>query len=111
MTTSTLKKAPISHRKISLASDMIRGLKASDALRILSFQVQKSCRILYKVVLSAVANAENNHNTDPDLLVVETVNVGPATRLKRFHARGRGRSAPVRKHYSNITVILKSQTN
>jgi len=112
MTTATLTRAPISHRKLSLACNLIRnGMKTSDAVLLLSFQVQKSCQILHKLLLSAIANAENNHNTDPDSLVVDTINVGPAARLKRFHARGRGRSAPVRKHYSNITITLKSQTN
>jgi large subunit ribosomal protein L22 len=112
MTTATLKRAPISHRKLSLACDLVRGgMKSSEASTILMFQVQKSCQILYKVLLSAIANAENNHNTDPDSLVIDKINVGPATRLKRFHPRGRGKSAPVRKHYSNITVTLKSQTN
>jgi large subunit ribosomal protein L22 len=111
MTIATLKMAPISHRKLELACDAIRGLKTSAALVTLQFQVQKSCRIVYKLLLSAIANAENNHNTDPDSLVVDTIDVGPSKRLKRFHARGRGRSAPVRKHYSNITIRLKSQVN
>lgn len=109
MTTATLKRAQISHRKISLACNLVRGVKVSEASKILQFQVQKSCQILHKLLLSAISNAENNNNTDPDSLVVDRVEVGPATRLKRFHARGRGRSAPVRKHYSNITVVLKSQ--
>lgn len=111
MTTATLKMAPISHRKLELACNMVRGAKTSEAVIALQFQVQKSCRILYKLLLSAVANAENNHNTDPDSLVIDTIDVGPSKRLKRFHARGRGRSAPVRKHYSNITIRLKSQVN
>ncbi len=111
MTTATLNRAPISHRKLSLAASLVRNMKASDAVVTLSFQVQKSCQILHKLLLSAIANAENNHNTDPDSLVIDTINLGPATRLKRFHARGRGRSAPVRKHYSNITITLKSKTN
>ena len=111
MTTATLNRAPISHRKLSLACDMIKNMKTSQAVVLLSFQVQKSCQILHKLLLSAIANAENNKNIDPDSLLVETINVGPASRLKRFHARGRGKSAPVRKHYSNITITLKSQTN
>ena len=112
MTIATLKRAPISHRKLSLACDAVRGgMKVSQATTLLVFQVQKSCQILHKLLLSAVANAENNHNTDPDTLVIDKIEVGPATALKRFHARGRCRSAPIRKHYSNITVILKSQTN
>ena len=111
MITATLNKAPISHRKLSLGAGLIRNMKASDAVLTLSFQVQKSCQILHKLLLSAIANAENNHNTDPDSLFIDIINVGPATRLKRFHPRGRGRSAPVRKHYSNVTIILKSKTN
>lgn len=112
MTTATLNKAPISHRKLSLACNLVRGgMKASQATTLLMFQVQKSCQILHRLLLSAIANAENNHNTDPDTLVIDKIEVGPATRLKRVHPRGRGRSAPIRKHYSNITVFLKSQTN
>jgi large subunit ribosomal protein L22 len=111
MTTATLSRAQISHRKLALGADLVRNMKASDAILTLSFQVQKSCQIIRKLLLSAIANAENNHNTDPDSLVIDIINVGPATRLKRFHARGRGRSAPIRKHYSNITITLKSQTN
>ena len=111
MTIATLNKAPISHRKLSLACNLVRGSKASEAVTVLQFQVQKSCQILHNLLLSAIANAENNANTDPDSLVIDTINVGPATRLKRFHPRGRGRSSPVKKHYSNITIKLKSQTN
>lgn len=109
MTIATLKRAPISHRKLSLACDLIRGLKASEASIRLQFQVQKSCQILHKLLMSAISNAENNNNIDPDSLLVSNIDVGPATRLKRFHARGRGRSAPIRKHYSNITITLISE--
>ncbi len=111
MTTATLSRAQISHRKLSLAAGLIRNMKASDAVLTLSFQVQKSCQLIHKLLLSAIANAENNHNTDPDSLMIDIINIGPATRLKRSHARGRGRSAPIRKHYSNITITLKSKIN
>lgn len=108
MITATLNRAPISHRKIELAAALVRGMKAEDAVIQLKFQKQKSCHILSKVVRSCVANAENNANIDPDTLVIDRIEIGRDTGLRRFHARGRGRSARVTKHYSNIKVILKS---
>jgi large subunit ribosomal protein L22 len=108
MVTSILKKAPISHRKMSIAAGLVRGMKVGEAVLQLKFANLKACHILHGVVKSAIANAENNMNIDPDTLVVDIIDVGPATRLKRFSPRARGRSNIVRKHYSNIRVVLKT---
>ena len=62
--------------------------------------------IVRALVYSAMSNAENNHNMDVDNLFVKEVNVGRAFALKRFAARGRGKSSRILKTYSNITVIL-----
>jgi large subunit ribosomal protein L22 len=111
MTTATLSRAQISHRKLALGANLVRNMKASEAVLTLSFQVQKSCQIIRKLLLSAIANAENNHNMDVDNLFVKRIDVGRAFALKRFSARARGRSSQILKTFSNIRVVLVEKQN
>ncbi|MGH7035854.1 MAG: large ribosomal subunit protein uL22, partial [Stellaceae bacterium] len=62
-----------------------------------------------KVLQAAIANAENNHQLDVDKLVVKEATVGRAFALKRFHARGRGRSAAVQKYFANLLVVVRER--
>ena len=95
-----------SERKLNLLAQLIRGKLASSALIDLEFSRRRMSGEVKKVLESAIANAENNHNLDVDRLVVKSATVGRTMTLKRFHARGRGRSAGIEKPFANITIIV-----
>jgi large subunit ribosomal protein L22 len=84
----------------------IRGKTAAAALNELAFSRRRIANDVRKVLQAAIANAENNHQLDVDRLYVKEATVGRAIVMKRFHARGRGRSARVEKWFSNLTVIV-----
>lgn len=97
-------------QKVALVGSMIKGLKAFDALLQLQFSTKRAAKDLRAVLFSAVSNAENNNGMDVDNLVVDRVVVGRAFTLKRFMARGRGRSAGIKKPFSNVTIYLRENT-
>ena len=82
-----------SAQKLNLVAQLIRGKKAGDALNILSFSKKAMAKDVSKVLASAIANAENNHNLDVDALIVQEASVGKSITMKRWKARARGRSA------------------
>lgn len=96
-------------RKLNLLAQLIRGKSAQKALIDLEFSHRRMSREVKKVLESAIANAENNHSLDVDRLYVSTAIVGRTMTLKRFHARGRGKSAGVEKPFSNITIFVKER--
>ena len=98
-----------SERKLNLVAQLIRGKAAQKALVDLEFSHRRVAREVKKVLEAAIANAENNHNLDVDLLIVREATVGKTMVMKRFHARGRGRSAAVEKPFSNITIIVEEK--
>ena len=100
------KDTGISPRKVRLLVDMVRGKKVDEALTILRFAPTPTARVVAKVVKSAVANAENNFQMSPSDLKIVTVFVDEARSLKRFRPRARGRSSPILKRSSHITVIV-----
>ena len=99
-----------SARKLNLVAQAIRGKPASAALHELTFSPRRVAREVKKVLQAAIANAENNHQLDVDKLVVGEASVGRAFVLKRFHARGRGRSAGVQKYFANLRVVVRERT-
>ena len=98
-----------SPRKLNLVAQSIRGKSASSALAELTFSPRRIARDVKKVLQAAIANAENNHQLDVDRLYVAEAHVGRAFALKRFHTRGRGRSARVEKHFAHLTVIVRER--
>ena len=98
-----------SERKLNLLAQLIRGKSAQRALIDLEFARRRMAVDVKKVLEAAIANAENNHNLDVDLLIVREATVGKTMVMKRFHARGRGRSAAVEKPFSNITIIVEEK--
>ena len=86
---------------------MIRGLKAEQALNALTFSKRRIAGEVKKVLESAIANAENNHQLDVDQLVVAEAHVGKALMMKRFHARARGRGARIEKPFSRLTIVVR----
>jgi large subunit ribosomal protein L22 len=95
-----------SPRKLNLVAQSIRGKKVEQALNVLTFSPKRVAREVKKVLQSAVANAENNHDLDVDDLVVSEASVGKNMTLKRFHARARGRGARVEKPFSQVTIVV-----
>lgn len=93
--------------KLNLVAAMIRGKSASKALVDLQFNNRRIAQDVRKVLASAVANAENNHNLDVDKLVVAEAYVGKSVKMRRFAARARGRAAPIEKHFSRLTIVVR----
>ena len=98
-----------SAQKLNLVAQTIRGQKAGKALVDLQFSKRRIAQDVRKVLQSAVSNAENNHGLDVDRLVVAEAYVGKTLKMKRFHARARGRAAPIEKKFSNLTIIVREQ--
>lgn len=99
-----LRTSPI---KLNLVAEMIRGMKAADALTQLQFSNKRIAQDVRKVLQSAIANAENNHNLNVDTLVVKEAWVGKGMVMKRFHARARGRGAAILKPHSHLTIVVR----
>ena len=98
-----------SARKLNLVAGLIRGRKVEEALNILKFSPKGMSEDVYKVLASAVANAENNHNLDVDALVVSEASVGKSITLKRFATRAPGRSTRIEKPFSRLRVVVREQ--
>lgn len=96
----------ISPRKLNLVAESIRGLKADKALAQLTFSTKRIAGEVKKVLMSAIANAENNHGMDVDRLVVSEAYVGKSMVMKRFQAGAKGRANRIIKPFSNLTVIV-----
>ena len=99
----------VSPRKLSLVAGLIRGRSAQDAVATLTFSKRRIAQTVKKTLESAIANAENNHQLDVDRLVVSRVEVGRSVVMKRFHARGRGRSSRIEKWFSHLTIVVAEQ--
>jgi large subunit ribosomal protein L22 len=97
----------ISPQKLNLVAGLIRGKKVSTALADLEFSQKRISGEVRKVLQSAIANAENNHDLDVDNLVVAEAHVGKALVMKRFSPRARGRVGRILKPFSNLTVVVR----
>ena len=106
---ATLKFARISSRKVKIVADLIRGKDVDEALAILKFTPRGAAEIIAKVVKSAKANAENNHEMDADKLYVASIVANQGPTMKRFMPRAMGRATMIRKRTSHIEVVLKER--
>ncbi|MCY4504477.1 MAG: 50S ribosomal protein L22 [Hyphomicrobiales bacterium] len=97
----------VSPQKLNLVARSIRGLKVEKALNQLQFSSRRIAGAARKVLESAIANAENNHALNIDDLVVAEAYVGKNMVLRRWRPRARGRAAPIRKPFSQLTIIVK----
>ena len=98
-----------SPRKLNLVAESIRGLKVGLAVNQLTFSRRRVAQEVKKVLQSAIANAENNHQLDVDRLYVAEAFVGRAMVMKRWSARARGRVGRIEKPFSNLTVIVRER--
>src|SRR5215472_10418619 len=100
---STLRVSP---RKLNRVAGLIRNLPAQQAVATLTFSKRRIAQQVKKALESAIANAENNHQLNVDRLVVSRAEVGRSVVMRRFHARGRGRSARVEKWFSHLKIVV-----
>jgi large subunit ribosomal protein L22 len=103
---AVLRNIRISPRKLNLVAGLIRNRPAADAVATLTFSKRRIAQDVRKVLESAIANAENNHQLDVDRLVVSRAEVGKSVVMRRFHARGRGRAARVEKWFSHLKIVV-----
>lgn len=96
-------------RKLRLVADMVRGKKASEAVHLLEFTNKRAARTLNKVLKSAIANAENNHELATEKLVISQLYVDQGPMFKRYLPKSRGRATPVLKYGSHITVVVRQR--
>jgi large subunit ribosomal protein L22 len=101
------KMLRVSPQKLNLLAQLIRGKKVATALADLEFSRKRIALDVRKCLESAIANAENNHQLDVDDLVVAQAHVGKGLVIKRFHARGRGRSGKILKPFSHLTIVVR----
>lgn len=101
------KQIKTSPQKLNLVAAMIRGKSVGEAEAMLSFSKRRVAGEVKKTLQSAVANAENNHDLDPDRLIVAEAYVGKSLVLRRFRARARGRVGKILKKFSRITIVVR----
>ena len=95
-----------STRKLKPILNSIVGKNVNIAVRDLTFSEKRISNDIKKTISSAIANAENNYPYDIDKLYVKEAYCGKQIIMKRFRARAKGRAAPIKKPYSNVTIIL-----
>ena len=98
-----------SAQKLGLVAALIRGRKAEEAMNILAFSKKAMAVDARKVLASAIANAENNHDLDLDALVVAEASVSKSSTMKRFATRGRGKSTRILKPFSRLRIVVREQ--
>ncbi|MBL7257064.1 50S ribosomal protein L22 [Paractinoplanes lichenicola] len=102
------KHVRISPNKARRVINLVRGLPAKEALTVLQFAPQAASEQVYKVLASAIANAENNERLDPDALLVSEAFVDEGPTLKRFRPRAQGRAYRIRKRTCHITIAVEA---
>ncbi|MCL1892371.1 MAG: 50S ribosomal protein L22 [Alphaproteobacteria bacterium] len=98
----------VSHQKLQLVTDLVRGLPVSRAIDVLKFSKKRVAGEVLKTLLSAVANAEHNQKLSADSLYVKEIWCGKALTMKRIMPGPRGSARPILKPFSNLTIILES---
>ncbi len=101
------KNLRVSPIKLNQVATSIRGMKAEKALAELTFSNKRISQTVKKVLESAIANAENNHDLDVDALVIAEAHVGKNMVMKRWKPRARGRVGKIMKPFSQITIVVK----
>ena len=106
---ATLKFARISSRKVKIVADLIRGKNVDEALAIIKFTPKASSEVLEKLLKSAIANAENNHDMKHENLYVAEIYANQGPTLKRIRPAAKGSAVRIRKRTSHITIVLKEK--
>jgi large subunit ribosomal protein L22 len=103
---ATAKMVRVAPRKVRLVLDTVRGKAVNEAFAILKFLPNTSSEDVYKVLNSAVANAENNFSLDREDLIVKEAFANEGATLKRFRPRAKGSASPINKRTSHITIVV-----
>ena len=103
---ATLRMLRVSPRKLNLVAKMIRGVRVEKAMDSLAFSQKRIALDVKKALMSAIANAENNHGLDIDNLYVSEATVGKALVMKRLDIRGRSKAGRITKPFSNLRIIV-----
>ena len=106
---ATLKFARISSRKVKIVADLIRGKNVDEALAIVKFTPKASSEIIEKLLKSAIANAENNHEMKHENLYVAEIYANQGPTMKRIRPAAKGSAVRIRKRTSHITIVLKEK--
>ena len=106
---ATLKFARISSRKVKIVADLIRGKDVDEALAIMKFTPKASSEVLEKLLKSAIANAENNHEMKHENLYVAEIFANQGPTLKRIRPAAKGSAVRIRKRTSHITIVLREK--
>ena len=101
-----LSNLRVSPDKLNLVAGLIRNQPAAKAVATLTFSKRRIAQQVRKVLESAIANAENNHQLDVDQLVVSRAEVGKSIVMRRFQARGRGRASRIEKWFSHLKIVV-----
>ncbi|MBQ3415044.1 MAG: 50S ribosomal protein L22 [Clostridia bacterium] len=104
---ATLNYARISSRKVRIVADLIRGKNVDEALAIVKFTPKASSEIIEKLLKSAIANAENNHDMKHENLYIAEIFANQGPTLKRIRPAAKGSAVRIRKRTSNITIVLR----
>ena len=106
---AVLHNVRVSPQRLNVVAQMIRGLAVDKALATLTFSRKRISDDVRKVLQSAIANAENNHQLDIDRLFVKEASVGCSMVMKRFRPRARGRVGRIRKPFAHLTVVVRER--
>jgi large subunit ribosomal protein L22 len=103
------KYVRIAPRKVRIVIDLIRGKNVTEALAVLKNTPKVASEVIYKVLKSAIANAENNYDMNSDALFVSAAFVDQGPTMKRIHPRSRGQAFKILKRSSHVTVVVKER--
>lgn len=106
---ASAKGVRMSPRKVAVVASLVRGRTVEDALVILENTPRRSAIAVRKVIESARANADNNHNYKPESLVIESITVTPGPRMKRYRPASHGRALPFQRKSSHIFVQVNGE--
>jgi large subunit ribosomal protein L22 len=106
---AVLRKIRVSPQKLNVVASMIRGMHVMRAADVLLYSKKRIANDVRKTLMSAVANAENNHGLDASGLYVGEAYVGHSIKLRRFHPRGRGRGGIISKPFSHLTIVVRQK--
>ncbi|QEK39771.1 50S ribosomal protein L22 [Candidatus Sneabacter namystus] len=101
----------VSPRKLNLVAALIRGMSTKEAITQLTFCRKRIAKDVKKCVISAIANAENNHRLRADQLIITKATVGKSACMKRIRARAKGRASPIHKFFSGIYLTIREKEN
>jgi large subunit ribosomal protein L22 len=107
--TAKAKGVRMSPRKVGVVAALVRGRSVADALTILEHTPRRSAMPVRKVIESARANADHNHNYKADTLVIQSITVTPGPRFKRYRPAAHGRALPFQRRTSHIAVIVEGE--